>query len=201
MKNTIKLCALLAIIFAGCFQNADTNGTKTEVRTVNIRKLLNREPVVYFASQKAKVDAKYIVEGSWEEFKSFFGDRQIYLPIEASFKYTLEFREIQEKDLVIDTVNKTVTVSLPPLHIELDGIKVLWSEVVENVGALRSNFTIAEKNKIAEEALYEMYTTVLSNRDNIYQANQTAEHQITSFLKDFGYTAIVNFELSTPKID
>ncbi len=197
MKNTknvtSKLTCLLMMIllcFAGC-------ETRTELKKSDIKKMLNREMAVHVAQQTVRSDAEYYVDGTWEDFKNLFGDRQITIPVEANFKYTMYFSEIS--DIRID--GRVITLTLPTPHMELESCKPLWDEAVENVGLLRSKFSVKEKKNIAKGAIEDLCNMALRDKSNVTAANRIAESQLESLFDHYGYEVIVNYTITNPIID
>ncbi len=188
-----KLTCLLIILllcFAGC-------ETRTELKKSDIKQMLNRETAVHVAQQTVRSNAEYYVTGTWEDIKNFFGDRQITIPVEANFKYTIYFSEIS--DIRID--GREITLTLPTPHMELESCKPLWDKTVENVGLLRSKFSTKEKKDIAKSAIEDLCNIALRDKSNVTAANRVAESQLESLFGSYGYDVIVNYTITNPIID
>ena len=188
-----KLTCLLIILllcFAGC-------ETRTELKKSDIKQMLNRETAVHVAQQTVRSNAEYYVTGTWEDIKNFFGDRQITIPVEANFKYTIYFSEIS--DIRID--GREITLTLPTPHMELESCKPLWDKTVENVGLLRSKFSTKEKKDIAKSAIEDLCNIALRDKSNVTAANRVAESQLESLFGYYGYDVIVNYTITNPIID
>ena len=201
MKKFVYLFAVLC--FSSCFPLPNNNGNNMSGSQMEsssfseIKRALNKEGAVYIGSQTMQMDASEFVEGLFEDFKSMFGDRQVLVPIEASFVFTVYFSEIT--DLSID--GKTATLTLPPPHFELESWNILWDKAAENVGMLRAKYSIREKETIARNALYVVADAAYRSKSNQNEVNHIAEEKITELFNAFGYDVVVNYNLQKPIID
>ena len=201
MKKYLYILSLLCL--SSCFpfprnDGRNVGGSYTESSSFSeIKRVLNKEVAVYIGTQKMQMDASEIVEGPLEDFKSIFGSRQVLIPIEASFVFTVYFSEIM--DLSID--GTTATLTLPPPHFELESYNILWNEAAENVGLLRSKYSVREKETIARNALYIVADAAYRSKSNQNEVNLIAEAKITELFNALGYDVVVNFNIQKPIID
>jgi hypothetical protein len=119
------------------------------------------------------------------------------IPVEAKFKYTVYFSEIS--DIKID--GRVITLTMPSPHLELESYQIVWDDVVENVGTLRSNYSVREKKSIAKEAVYDLCLKAYNSKQFVIAANNVAEKQLKALFDNYGYDAVVNFTISKPIID
>ena len=190
--KTIACVFLCVFFFMGC-----KNFGQKEINLDEARDMLNHETAMYIAHQKITSNASKQVEGTIESIKTFFGNREILLPVEANFKYTIVFSEID--DIKID--GRTITLTLPRTHLELDNYNVLWDEVRENVGLLRSSFSQKEKDEIVAVAKEELKTKACENTKYIDATNRIAKEQLNKLFGNLGYDVVVNYSISLPIIN
>lgn len=116
------------------------------------------------------------------------GDRKILMQCEAHLKAGIDLSELKEEDIRIS--GKKIELTLPAaklisLNIPPDSIK----EAYQHVGALRQNFSAAEKNEMLRQAETQIRESV-DSLGILRTAESNASLFISKFLRQFGYEEI-----------
>lgn len=150
-----------------------------------VKQKLDKKVAFYVGSFKQTVDAEK-EKDFFEDFK--VGERQIILPVQASFRYVIYFDEIGE---IVCDENGVVKFTLPPIHLVEEWCDVDWPNVKEKVSWTRKSFTPEEKNRMKNAA--EKYLVDVAEKNYNYRSKaiSEAERWLTSFFATLGFKVII----------
>ncbi len=183
----------LTVYFLGK-KNGSNNVISSVVQNVSIvKQIAELSALSVNGNTTAKLSNNTGDKGVWDKFKNFFSENtlQITVPYQAKFGV-----ELQDKKITIDTKDKTILITLPPIKLLSLQLQLDKLETMNQTGLFNST-SVAELSSLQKQ-LYQQALRILStNTDYINQS----ELQITNILKNYyeplGYKVLCIFENTT----
>ena len=176
LLTIIPLCALL-----GC------SGVDEEA----LLKEINSVPMLYTAEAVAEVYVEQTDESS--SLKSFFGSRDIIVPVRANLKAGVDLSKITE----IKVEGGVAKLKLPDPIVEIESTKILNNEIVSMVSGLRSSFTSREEGELAKLGR-DKIKSKLGELGLVESAQEQAEQIISKIIRKLGYEPEISKKQYSP---
>ncbi|MDE6290203.1 MAG: DUF4230 domain-containing protein [Muribaculaceae bacterium] len=125
------------------------------------------------------------------------GKRIAVYSYDTYLKAFIDMNLLAQEDLEFDEENKTVSVTLPPIQIEIAGRDMEMKKEYENVGMFRTEITSQERTKMKEKANEELKKELKGNPEYKQRldraARQKARSYFESLFKNAGYYPSIRF--------
>lgn len=129
------------------------------------------------------------------------GKRIAVYSYDTHLKAFLDMNLLAPDDLEFDEENKTVSVTLPPIQIEIAGRDMEMKKEYENVGLFRTEISSQERAKMKEKANAELKKELEGNPDYKQKLEQTARRKARSYFETLfqnaGYAPTIRFSDET----
>lgn len=130
------------------------------------------------------------------------GKRIAVYSYDTYLKAFIDMNLLAPDDIVYDEGHKTVTVTLPPIEIEIAGRDMEMKKVYENVSVFRSEISPQERARMKEQANAELKKELEGNPEYKQQLTHTARHKARLYFETMfrkaGYTPTVRFSDESP---
>lgn len=176
---------LAALILCGC--------ESLEDRTVEQFSRLSRESELATTSYTVRKVIKANDLPDWKKGK--IGARKILFECKATLTAGINLKDLDRSDALIDEKDKSIVLTLPKaelleLSIRPDDIQ----KVYEEVGLLRSDFSVEDKNRLLQQGEASIRSS-LSDYGILSDAQENARQFFTALLSSIGYQHItIKFE-------
>lgn len=188
------LIILLASIFWGC--SHDTSSEDAERVAIRARHSdIYRELT---GSNRLVLATMSVTKTITTDDSKLWGKKIGVYSYDTHLRATINLNKLTPDDLIFDDDNKTVTVNLPPIDIDLSGRDMTLREEYTNIGLLRTRFDSKERAEAKEIANKDMKKELKSDSSFSRILTEKAETKAREYLKSFfeanGYTAVINFQ-------
>lgn len=116
----------------------------------------------------------------------------------------IDLSSLQPDDLVFDDTNRSVSITLPPVKVEVTGRDMALRKEYDDIGLLRDSLDSKERAAIKEQANASFRKEVENNASFRRQLTESAERKARDFFESLfasqGYTATVTFKPESPTI-
>lgn len=184
----VAICAV-CMLAGGCGHKEEPAATPDfyqEIKSVD--KLV-------FASMSISKIAK-LEDNQWYKI----GKRIAVYSYDSYMRAYIDLSQLGPDDIVVDTDNKKVTITLPPIQTEVTGRDVTMHRDYENIGLLRSDLDSRERAEMKEQANRSFRKEIEENprfRDELTaKARRKAVSYFETLFASQGYTADVEFKTS-----
>ncbi len=179
--TTSRLWFVLACVLVGFLAGCGGMGNGGRISTDDLREQIIKLPMLYTVEAEVEV----LVEGHGQdglaEWKSFFGQRDIIVPVRANLKAGIDLTKLTDVSIEGDRVY----ITLPDPVIEIESTEIPWEEVVTSVTGLRDKFSAKEKEFLTRKGRIKILEE-MSALDLIAPAQDHAEQIVTNFLNSLG---------------
>lgn len=125
------------------------------------------------------------------------GKRIVVYSYDTYLKAFIDLNHLAPEDLEFDEENKTVSVTLPPIQIEIAGRDMEMEKEYENVGIFRTEISSQERAKMKEKANAELKKELEGNPEYKQRLNRAARQKARSYFQSLfqnaGYTPTIHF--------
>ncbi len=125
------------------------------------------------------------------------GKRIAVYSYDTYLKAYIDLSLIELDDIVFDEDAKTVSVTLPPIEVEIAGRDMKMRKEYENIGLLRTEIDAKERAKIKEMANEDLMKELKSNPEFKQKLTETARRKARAYFEtlflDSGYTPQITF--------
>ena len=129
------------------------------------------------------------------------GKRIAVYSYDTHLKAFIDMNLLAPDDLSFDEENKTVVVTLPPIHIEIAGRDMEMRKEYENVGMFRTEISSQERAKMKEKANEELMMELKGNPEYKQRLEHTARQKARSYFetlfRNAGYNSVIRFSDET----
>lgn len=175
---------LWLLLFVGCKKQADNHA--------DLYQEIKSADKMVFASMTVTKTAK-TERSDWYKI----GKRIAVYSYDSYLQAYIDLSSLQFEDLTFDDKAKTVSVTLPPVEIEIEGRDMEMKKVYENISPFRSDIDAKERAEIKEQANKSFVKEVNENpmfRQKLTEAaERKARKYFETLLEANGYTASINF--------
>ena len=178
-KFLIVILAIFAIGITSC-----DSGIKPASKE-ELKGAISKLSAIYTVEAIAEVTIESTDDNSSFNFKSFFGNRTIIIPIRANLKAGFDLSKIT--DLKIE--GNSVSVTLPEVLIEIESTKILHDKIISDVSGFRSDFSGQEEAEISQLGRKKIEDN-LSKFGLKEPAQEQAKVILTGIIKKLGYTNV-----------
>ena len=174
MRKILLLVIILALM--ACQSRVSENQLRNEVSAI---------PMIYTVEAEVQVLVEGHGENGTNEWKSFFGKRDIIIPVKAHVKVGIDLSKLSDMNVEGDKVY----ITLPDPTIELESTEILWDEVVSDVSGMRSGFTAKEQEFLTQQGKMKIMGE-LPDMDLVQPAQEHAEQVLGNMISALGYKAV-----------
>lgn len=132
------------------------------------------------------------------------GKRIAVYSYDTYLKAYIDLSLIEIDDLVFDEDSKTVSITLPPVEIEIAGRDMKMRKEYENIGLLRTEIDAKERAKIKEIANEDLMKELKENPEFKQKLTETAKRKARSYFEALfgsaGYNARISFPDDSPAL-
>ena len=125
------------------------------------------------------------------------GKRIAVYSYDTHLKAYIDMNMLAPDDLEFDEYHKTVSVTLPPVQIEIAGRDMEMKKEYENIGMFRTEISSQERAKMKEKANDELKKELAGNPEYKQRLEQSARQKARSYFENLfrnaGYTPAVRF--------
>ncbi|MDE7160643.1 MAG: DUF4230 domain-containing protein [Muribaculaceae bacterium] len=199
MKQSVSLLNILTFLMLafGGASCSDTSGSKDDATPdmkafhSDLYRELTRTDRMVFASMS-------VTKTAVTDDSKLWGKRIGVYSYDTYLRASVDMSRFSPDDLIFDDDAHTVTVTLPPVEVDLSGRDMTLREEYTNIGLLRSRFGSAERAK-AKEAANKDFKKELARNDSFKKiiterAQNKARDYFRSFFESNGYEATINFK-------
>ncbi|MCM1369943.1 MAG: DUF4230 domain-containing protein [Candidatus Amulumruptor caecigallinarius] len=188
----LKAAAAMIAIFAMTACSTSPESDKSEL-PVNLYEEIRSTNKMVFASMSV---SKTISSDREAWYK--IGKRIAVYSYNAYLDAYIDLSQLRESDLVFDDEIKSVTISLPPVEVEIAGRDMELKKEYENIGFFRSNLDSKERAEMKELAnssfLKEVNENPVFKRNLVGRAENAATGYFKALFEKNGYSAVVKFK-------
>ncbi len=185
LLKSLTLIATLTLL-AGCHKETPPDHSDVISRIQHADKMV-------FASMAVSKTAK-AENSDWYTI----GKRIAVYSYKSYLQAYIDLDKVTPDDFVFDEEKKTVTVTLPPVQVEITGRDEQLKKEYENIGLLRSDYDSKERASIKEKTNADFLKEVERNpefkKQLVTAAQKKARSYFETLFKSQGYSAIVNFK-------
>lgn len=171
-----KILPVILLVLVACQSHVSEKQLRNEVSAI---------PMLYTVEAEVQV----LVEGHGKDgandWKAFFGKRDIIIPVKAHVKVGIDLSKITEMDVQGDRVY----VTLPDPTIDLESTEILWDEVVSDVTGIRDQFSGKEKEFLTTKGKMKIMGE-LPQMDLVQPAQEHAEQVLGNLITALGYKPV-----------
>ncbi len=195
MKTLRYLTILLLLaITAGCRRN-NTSVEGEQVALAALHGDIYRE---LSAANRLTLATMSVTKTAIADDSKLWGKKIGVYSYDTYLRASVDLNKLTPEDLIFDDEAKTVTVTLPPVEVDLSGRDMTLREEYTNIGLLRSRFDSKERARAKEIANQDLKKELSANSSFSHILTQKAEAKardyISSFFEANGYVAEVNFK-------
>ena len=150
-----------------------------------LRNQVSAIPMLYTVEAEVQVLVEGHGQNGTNEWKAFFGKRDIIIPVKAHVKVGVDLSRIREMDVEGDRVY----VTLPDPTIDLESTEILWDEVVSDVSGMRDHFSAKEKEFLTQQGKMKIMGE-LPQMDLVQPAQEHAEQVLGNLISALGYKPV-----------
>ena len=158
---------------------------QSRVSEKQLRNEISAIPMLYTVEAEVQVLVEGHGKNGANEWKAYFGKRDIIMPVKAHVKVGIDLSKIQNMEVEGDRVY----VTLPDPTIELESTEILWDEVVSDVTGMRDNFSAKEKEFLTKQGKMKIMGE-LPQMDLVEPAQEHAEQVLGNLISALGYTPV-----------
>ena len=158
---------------------------QSRVSEKQLRNEISAIPMLYTVEAEVQVLVEGHGKNGTNEWKGFFGKRDIIIPVKAHVKVGIDLSKIQNMEVEGDRVY----VTLPDPVIDLESTEILWDEVVSDVTGVRDEFSAKEKEFLTRQGKMKIMGE-LSQMDLVEPAQEHAEQVLGNMISALGYKPV-----------
>lgn len=193
MKRLYVFCASAALILsAACSRSDDSAATdRTKEFKTDIYREIRKCDRLVLASMS-------VTKTAVTDDSKLWGKKIGVYSYDTYLRASVDLSQLTPEDIVYDDGMKSVSITLPPVDVDLSGRDMTMREEYTDIGLLRSRFDSKDRARAKEEANRHFRQEL--KRDNSMKdiltgtAEKKARDYFESFFAKNGYTATVKFK-------
>lgn len=187
MKSIIiTFISLIALIMASCSK-------EEEAPKRDFYQEIKSEQKMVFASMAITKTAKS-QRTDWYKI----GKRIAVYSYDSYMRAYIDLSELQEEDIVVDELNKSIKITLPSIKTDLIGRDMPLRKEYENIGLLRTELDSKDRAEMKEKANASLKREVEKNPVFRQQLTESAKRKARAYFETLfqadGYTTEVEFK-------
>lgn len=193
MKRITIYLVLWTVMFAACTDKKSSDGQRSDTDTIpvlvtQIKKCARLYTAEYRVHKIVTHDDQVRLKGSFLQQKFNFTlpmtSRKIAIPIDATLKAYIDFKDFSEKNVVRS--GEKIEILLPDPKVEMTSSRINHEEIKKHVSFVRSNFTDKELSNYEQQGRAAIISSIPS-MGIIGMAQESAAHALIPIIRQMGF--------------